>query len=386
VAVDAASIETPASESEVAELLRTCADEGRSVRVRGGGTKLGWGNPFEADVELRTGGLDAIVEFNPGDLTALLQPGVRLADAQAAFAAEGLRLSLDPPLGADDGATIGGVLATADSGPLRHRYGAIRDLVIGVRIALPDGTVAKAGGRVIKNVAGYDLSKLSAGAFGTLGVVVEVSVRLHPLPQAEASATATFADAGSLARAVRRLAHSPLETEALDLAWRDGHGGVVARYGGAAARDLAGAAAELFGEEPGAEVGVADDDDAMWAQQRAFQRAEADETVVRVSALPARLPDLLRLADDLGASTAGRAAVGTTWVRLPAASVEATSAAVARLRELAPAVVLDAPDEVRAALDPWGEPDGPLLGLSRRLKERFDPDRVCNPGIYVGGI
>ena len=270
---------------------------------------------------------------------------------------------------------------------IRDSYGAVRDLVIGVRIALPDGTVAKAGGRVIKNVAGYDLGKLSAGAFGTLGVLVEVAVRLHPLPQSEASATATFADQAALRRAVSRIAHSPLETESLDFAWRDGHGGVIARYGGAAAKDQAASAAELLAREAGAEVGVAEDDDGMWAQQRSFQRAAAaGETVVRVSALPGDLPRVLRSADELGASAAGRAAVGTTWVRLAPAPVERTAAAVDRLREITPAVVLDAPAEVRAAVDPWGEPDGPLLALSRRLKERFDPAGVCNPGIYVGGI
>jgi glycolate oxidase FAD binding subunit len=385
--VGAASIETPSCEREVADLLRACADDGRRVRIRGGGTKLGWGNPVEADVELHTGGLDGVVEYNPGDLTALLQPGVRLADAQALFAREGQRLSLDPPLGEGDAATIGGVVATADSGPLRHRYGAVRDLVIGVRIALPDGTVVKAGGRVIKNVAGYDLGKLSTGAFGTLGVLVEVGVRLHPLPQAEASATAAFSDTVALRRAVSHIAHSPLETEALDIAWRDGHGGVVARYGGAAARDQAAAAAELLAREEGAEVGVADDDDGVWAQQRGFQRAgDAGETVVRVSGLPAVLPSVLRAADELGASVAGRAAVGTTWVRLPHETPERTKAAVDRLRESGPAVVLDAPAEVRDAIDPWGEQDRPLLSLSRRLKERFDPAGVCNPGIYVGGI
>jgi glycolate oxidase FAD binding subunit len=397
MAVGAAGVETPSSEREVADLLKACADEGRSVRVRGGATKLGWGNPVDADVELRTGGLDSISEFNPGDMTALLQPGVRLADAQASFADEGLRLSLDPPLGAGDAATIGGVLATADSGPLRHRYGAIRDLVIGVRIALPDGTVAKAGGRVIKNVAGYDLGKLNAGAYGTLGVLVEVAVRLHPLPQAEASATATFADPSALAGAVRRIAHSPLETEALDYAWRDGHGGLVARYGGAAAADQAKAAAGMLALEPGGEAGVVDDDEGVWAQQRAFQRASlggpaagpsapsAAETIVRVSALPADLADVVRAADEIGASAAGRAAVGVSWLRIAGAD----AAAVERLRERlspSPCVVLDAPDELRSGLDPWGEAEGPLLTLSRRLKERFDPTNVCNPGIFVGGI
>ena len=133
-------------------------------------------------MDLETSGLDQIVEHNVGDFTAVLQAGVRLADAQAAFAAEGQMLALDPPLGADDGATIGGMVATADSGPLRHRYGGVRDLVVGMTVVLSDGTIAKSGGKVIKNVAGYDLAKLFAGSYGTLGLIASVSVRLHPLP------------------------------------------------------------------------------------------------------------------------------------------------------------------------------------------------------------
>jgi len=128
-------------------------DAGGAVRLRGAGTKLAWGAPVEAAAELGTRRLDALLEHSDGDLTAVLQAGVPLAVAQEAFAAAGQMLALDPP---DGGATIGGVVATGDSGPLRHRYGAPRDLVLGVQVALPDGTLARAGSKVIKNVAGYD--------------------------------------------------------------------------------------------------------------------------------------------------------------------------------------------------------------------------------------
>jgi glycolate oxidase FAD binding subunit len=128
---------------EIAATLRTAAEGGRGVRIRGGGTKAGWGRPVEPGAELATGGLDAIVEHNVADLTAVLQAGVPLARAQEAFAQAGQTLAVDPP---DDGATVGGVVATGDSGPIRHRYGAVRDLVVGVRVALPDGSVARAGG------------------------------------------------------------------------------------------------------------------------------------------------------------------------------------------------------------------------------------------------
>ena len=375
--------ETPASAQEVAELLRSCSEEGRRVRIVGGATKLGWGNPVEADLRLSTSGLTEIVEHDPGDLTAVLQPGLPLAEAQAAFARAGQRLSLDPPLGKDEGATIGGVLAAGDLGPLRHRYGAIRDLVIGVVVALPDGTLARAGGKVIKNVAGYDLAKLNAGAFGTLGVVVEVCVRLHPLPQQTASAAASTEDPAALARAARRIAHSPLESEALDVAWRDGQGGVLARYAGETAPEQARDAAALL-EEEGLPAHVHEDDGKPWAQQRAGQRSP-DGVLIGVAGLLGDLERVVALAEETGGALVGRAAIGTTWLRLP----EADLASVERVRHaLAPhaCTVLDAPEEMRAALDPWPALEPGLLALSRRLKERFDPDGVCNPGLFAGGL
>jgi glycolate oxidase FAD binding subunit len=381
-------VERPASGEEAAELLQACAREGRRVRIRGGATKLGWGNPVEADVVLCTDALNEIVEHNPGDLTAVLQAGVPLADAQAEFADAGQHLALDPPLGAGEAATAGGIVATANAGPLRHRYGSARDLILGVILALPDGTLARAGGKVIKNVAGYDLAKLSTGAYGTLGLVVQVAVRLHPIPERTASVAAEGDDPETLGAAVARLAVAPLEAEALDVAWRDGHGGVLARYGGPAAPEQARDAARLLGADGGLGVRIIEEDEEPWAQQRTAQRA-AEGAMLRVSALPAHLPRLLRAADEHGGGLVGRAAFGTSWLRLAPAGDDELAASVRALREAlapAPCVVLDAPEAVRNAVDPWGPQDDGLLALSRRLKERFDPDRICNPGVFVGGL
>ena len=205
------------------------------MRIRGGGTRSGWGHVTPApDLVLLTAGLDSVVEHNEGDLTAVLQAGVPLRAAQERFAAAGQMLALDPP-GAPE-ATIGGVFATGDSGPLRHRYGAARDLIVGITVALPDGSVAKAGGKVIKNVAGYDLSKLFTGAFGTLGLIAQVAVRLHPRPPQALTARGIGDDADRLAAAASALAHRPLEAECLDVAWSDGRGAVLARFGGATAQ------------------------------------------------------------------------------------------------------------------------------------------------------
>src|SRR5215210_5666303 len=217
----------------LAKEIREHGTAKRAIRPVGGGTKLGWGAPDpEGAVDLETSGLDAIAEHNVGDFTAVLGAGVRLADAQAVFAAEGQMLALDPPLGASDGATVGGVIATADSGPRRHRYGGVRDLVVGITVVLSDGTVAKAGGKVIKNVAGYDLGKLFAGSYGTLGLIARVAVRLHPLPTATATVTAQSDDPDALAATVRELAALPLEADCFDVAWEDGHGTIALRFGG----------------------------------------------------------------------------------------------------------------------------------------------------------
>ncbi|MDQ3766547.1 MAG: FAD-binding oxidoreductase, partial [Actinomycetota bacterium] len=162
--------------------MRGCAKEGASLRPVGSRTKLRWGRTTPVpDLELATDRLNRVLEHNAGDFTAVVQPGVKLAEAQRIFAGKDQMLALDPPL-QGSAATLGGIVATGDSGPLRHRFNAARDLILGITVALSDGTVARAGGQVIKNVAGYDLGKLFAGSFGTLGLILELTLRLHPLP------------------------------------------------------------------------------------------------------------------------------------------------------------------------------------------------------------
>jgi glycolate dehydrogenase FAD-binding subunit len=367
---------TPSSREEAVALLR----ESRGVRIVGGGTKLAWGRPCEAELELSTAGLDELREHNEGDLTAVLEAGVPLARAQEAFGRAGQMLSLDPPLGEGERATIGGVLAAADSGPLRHRYGAARDLAVGVTVALSDGTVAKAGGKVIKNVAGYDLMKLFAGSFGTLGLVLEVAIRLHPRPERTATAIGTAADPAALAAAASAAAHARIELQSLDVRWSAHGGAVLARTGGAAPRVLAEDAAAVL-RDAGLEAELVDDDAELWEAQRAGQRS-ASGTVVRVSALQTGLEAVLRTARRLGAAAVGRAALGISWLRLEDRSAEEAAGAVEELRrDLSTCVVLDAPAAVRERVDPWGPMDGPAREVMRRVKERFDPAGTCNPGV-----
>ena len=175
---------------EAAAEIREHAAAGHAVRPRGRRHEARLGRRRREAIDFDTRRLNRILEHNEGDFTAILEAGVPLVEAQAAFGAAGQMLALDPPLGADAAATIGGVIAANDSGPMRHRYGSVRDLVVGITVVLSDGTIAKSGGKVIKNVAGYDLAKLFAGSFGTLGLIARVAVRLHPAPPRTATVTA----------------------------------------------------------------------------------------------------------------------------------------------------------------------------------------------------
>jgi glycolate dehydrogenase FAD-binding subunit len=386
VAVDVAARHAPDSPEEAAETLGKLVAGGVAVRFLGGETKRTWGTPPSREVAgVSTQSLDRVLEHNAGDMTAVLQAGIPLARAQEAFAEAGQMLALDPP-NPGGSATVGGVVACADSGPLRHRYGAARDLLLGVRVALADGMLVRSGGRVIKNVAGYDLAKLFTGSFGTLGMIVEVVVRLHPLPASRATVEGVSADPDTMGRAVSALAAAPLELESLDVRWGDGRGAVLARVAGvAAAPRVASAAWTMRGF--GLDVAVEENDDARWVGQRAAQRS-AEGTVVRVSGVRSDLPAVLRAAARADARVVGRAGLGSSWVTLPAGQPADVAAAVEELRSTLsprPCVVLDAPDDVRAALDVWGPAAGPVE-LMRRVKERFDPSGSCNPGVFVGGL
>ncbi len=381
---------TPGTPAEAASLLGECAAAGAAVRIAGAGTKRAWGAPARPTAtELSTAGLARIVEHNRGDLTVIAEPGVRLRELSDLLEGAGQMLALDPPLGAgnDDGATIGGVLATADSGPLRHRYGAARDLVLGMTVVLSDGSVARAGGKVIKNVAGYDLAKLFTGSFGTLGLIAQVALRLHPRPPTTATVVAGADSPERLAAAASAVAHSPAELQSLDVAWGAGEGTLLARCAGAAAKAEAADVARTIGSA-GLGSEVVEDDAGLWAAQRERQRAEADGALVRVSALPTALAQVCDAADAAGGSLVGRAGVGLTWIRLPVGDAAGLTAGITKIREGLPdaaCVVLDAPDAVRAGLDPWDGPQ-PAQALMERVKARFDPTATCNPGVFVGGI
>jgi glycolate oxidase FAD binding subunit len=368
----------PTSVEEVAEVLRAAQGDGLSVVPVGGATKTSWAAPpATCDLLLDTTGLDRIVEHVAGDLVVVAEAGVRLADLQSSLGEHGQLLGLDPP---EQGATLGGVVSANASGPRRLAYGTVRDLLIGTTVVLADGTVAKAGGKVVKNVAGYDLGKLYTGAHGSLGVVVSTTWRLHPLPPATRVVVVELADsasAGPLAIALNRSTLTPSAVELVGAAGGPGQLVVVFESIAESVAAQADAARELLGG------GETSDHvpDGFGARP-----GDPEDVVLRIAHVPTGLPTALS-ALPAGTRVSSSAATGVTYAALAA---DQAQAALPRLREaLRPvdgtAVVLRAPEGVRDGLDHWG-PVGDSLELMRKVKDRFDPERRMSPGRFVGGL
>ena len=385
-------VAAPASTKEAAALLAAAARRGLSVVPRGAGTRLDWGTlPASCDLLVDTRHLSSVIEHAAGDLVVSVQAGVRLDALATVLDAAGQRLALDPP-GADG--TVGGLIATGAAGPLRYRYGSPRDLLIGITFVRPDGIVAKSGGKVVKNVAGYDIGKLFAGSLGTLGLITEATFRLHPLPEAAAWLALGCPDAAAAATAVHAVADSPLAPAAIELDWpsADGPISVSALLEGDAASvtERVGRLRSLLGH-PAAEKAP------PGSQQRSG-------TIVRVAFWAGQLAAVLDIirgaaaASGLDPAVGGSAAAGVLDVTVSAAAdADAVSGFVASLRAslqglsargLPPsatsAVVLSAPDAVRQATDLWGPV--PSLALMRAVKDQFDPEHRMAPGRFAGGI
>src|SRR5215468_6183880 len=209
---------SPASVAEASAVMRVAAEQALTVVPRGSGSRLDWGAPpRRCDLVVDTLRLDQVIEHAAGDLVARFQAGAGMRRLGEALAAAGQQLALDAAPGDGRAGTVGGTLATGAAGPRRLRYGTPRDLVIGITVVRADGTVASSGGKVVKNVAGYDLGKLFAGSYGTLGLIVEAAFRLHPLPAAAAYTTADAAGPAEARRMVAAAAGSQLAPTAVEI-------------------------------------------------------------------------------------------------------------------------------------------------------------------------
>jgi glycolate dehydrogenase FAD-binding subunit len=390
-------IVTPLTLGEAAEIMRSAAARGTSLAFMGGGTELGFGNPpARVDTLLRTEKLTRILEYAPSDQVVTVESGVTLGALQTILGAEKQRLALDPPRA--ERATIGGLLATNAYGPLRARFGMLRDLIVGISVVRADGMLVHGGGKVVKNVAGFDLPKLMVGSLGTLGLIATATFRLHPLPERRERSVATARSLHDVRNLCRALLDRRLEPSAV-VAFAESGGyavHVVFEGFGAGVESQTVCFRELTSDVLGCEVRPEAPGDA--SLNALDESVRTFGTVrLRLSTPPAFVPTLESevLAPLSAAYQESRAVlyptVGATFIGGFPGDAAGFVAALERARAAAEAaggnlVVLECGDPVlRERLDVFGAlPDA--FPIMRRLKERFDPERRLNPGRSVGGL
>jgi glycolate oxidase FAD binding subunit len=381
----------PGSEQELAKVLKLANAAGLAVISRGGGTKLEWGNrPERADVILSMARLNRVIEHAWADLTVSVEAGCTIGKLQETLAKHGQRLALDALW--PERATVGGVLSTNDSGALRLRFGSLRDLVIGATVALADGTVASSGGKVVKNVAGYDLPKLVTGALGTLGIITRAFFRLHPLPKETrtiSGVTTDLTEAQRLVLAIQnsKLAHSALQIclglemqPRVDVLFEGTEAGLAAQV--EQVKSMMGSTITDAGKE-------------VWSARQEIcstEKGNAESAVVKFATLPTQMADTIETIARLSVGklcwSIVAQATGIGWARFEGE----TSAIESALRELranierggGSLVIAHRPAGI-SALDAWGNP-GDALALMKAVKWQFDPRGTLNPGRFVGGI
>jgi glycolate oxidase FAD binding subunit len=381
----------PDNENQLASALSLANEAGMTVVPRGGATKLDWGNPpKKVNLILSTARLNRIVEHAWADLTVTAEAGCTLQSLQHTLAQHGQRLAFDGLW--PERATIGGVLSANDSGALRLRFGALRDLIIGVTIALPDGTLASSGGKVVKNVAGYDLPKLVTGAFGTLGVITRAVFRLHPLPRAAKTLSFTAESFPAMQQHILAIQDSQLAHTALQI--RCAAGELPAADILFEATDAGLAAQESQLRKLLGSVRAEQSSQNIWnARQDLWNRPTNNTLLAKMSLLPV---DIAKTLDSLKAICDSRRvnwqialqATGIGMLRLEA-DPSRLSEAVKQLRtELqsrgGALVLLRRPQELHS-IDAWGNA-GDSVSLMRAVKHQLDPKNTLNPGRFVGGI
>ena len=377
---------TPSSSAELAAVLACANEHGAAVIPWGAGTSMALGNvPERYDVALSTTRLDRVLEYEPADLTVTVEAGLTLAKLKALLGEHGQLFPIDGP----PQATIGGLLAVGYGGPSQQAYGRPRDWLLGCRIALVDGTIGHTGGRVVKNVAGYDLSRMMVGSLGTLGVIVEVTLKVAPLPAREETLLIAHADMIEACDAIRAAATRGLALRAACVVgnkaayWLSGQASAVDRT----RRELDEAADGEI-EHMDAEAGLR-----FWDALTVMD--DVPELEVRATVPPSKAAVTLRqfgvFSQDLslGIEPVVYPTVGRLLARLSDGDLSAYASFIEQARQATvdtrgSLVVTRAPADLKARLDVWGETSA--LPLMRNLKEEFDPKSVLNPGRYVGEI
>ncbi len=410
-----ANVLTPTSPVGLSQALNDCSRDGLPVSPVGGRTRVAIGGPLARyDVALDMTGLAGLVAHDPGDLTATVQAGITISALQAELAKHGQFVAWDTPL--PDRATVGGTLAVGTSGPLRWQGWGVRDLVIGMTVASPQGVLTKSGGQVVKNVSGYDMSRLHIGALGTLGVIAEVSFKLTPLPAGQATVTASFRSAADAFAAGMAVFHgrssplaltwlSPVAAQKLGLSRKGSHHLVVRLPGRPRTLtrmvDEVNAACDEFGPVESDRIEGAEHD-SLWRAVADFGWDEATPPAasLRISLPPATAGEVLASLESAAATRGLMPAIvaqvgaGSVLLNLfsPGDTVDPDKleAVVIDTRKLArqrrgSAVLEQAPTEAKQRIGVW-DGGGEATAIMRRLKAQYDPDRILNPGRFIDGI
>lgn len=386
----------PANEAELAEAVALAAREGTPLEIWGGGTRRGLGRPVQAGRALSTAGLTGLTLYEPGALTLVVRAGTPMAELEAALASEGQRLPFEPMdhralLGTEGAPTIGGVVACAVSGPRRIQAGACRDAMLGVRFVNGRGEVIRNGGRVMKNVTGYDLVKLLCGSYGTLGVVTEIAFKVLPVPERQITLAIEGLDDARAVACLGAALATPFDVTGAAHLPADGGGAAqtLLRVEGMAAQ--AGYRADALADRLSAFGSVsrveAPEDAAHWAAVRDVTRfADRPGAVWRLSIRPSDAPAVVAaLAAERDIDVQYDWGGGLVWLLTP----EDGDAGAAQIRaEIARrgghATLVRASDATRAAVEVFEPEPAELARLSAGLRGRFDPDGILNPGRMRG--
>ncbi len=405
----------PKTVDETSEIMKVASRESLGIVPWGGGTKIGLGRePQKVDFVLCTKMLNQVVEHEASDLVAITQCGIPLKDFQTVLGEKNQFLAIDPPH-VENGATVGGIISTNDSGPRRLRYGTIRELLIGVKVVRSDGAVVKGGAKVVKNVAGYDLPKLYVGSLGTLGIIVEATFRLYPIPEFSQTLLAGFSKLEQLRETVDKISNSSLVptclevlnpslkeilSDGLGLSLKRGEYALAIRMENVerAVRDQISRVKDICSER-GVEgiVIESSSEKALWGGIREFpwKSSQNNKTVCKASVVITDVTRVLGFLEDLSNRLAlkilasARAGNGILIVSMDG-EISSLVEAANSLRNLVVSlggnlIVQYAPPVVKSQTDVWGE-IGASLTAMKRLKSHFDPRGILNPGRFVGGI
>lgn len=403
---------TPGSAQEVAGVVALANQHGLTALARGGGSRMHLGAiPESLDILVETGKLSRLLEYEAPDLTCQTEAGITLAELQAHLATKGQWLPLDPPAPAQ--ATIGGILASNASGPKRLRYGTARDLVIGLQVVQASGEIASSGGKVVKNVAGYDLNKLYIGSLCTLGIIVEANFKLQPLPASERTLLLTFSNCQDAVQTVIAIVGSLLTPSALELIdagaandMSDFFGLNLPTNGYTLALNFEGSLVtverqidetRLIARTNGALLGddlAGNEQEQFWnAVRKHLDGSVTCKAAILVSQIAYFLQNLDEICQrhDLEAAVIAHAGNGVLYIELrPGDATPRLVEAIAELRQKAKEargslVVERCPVDLKRRIDVWGEP-GSNFRLMQRLKEQFDPKGTFVKGRFVGGL